>query len=131
MLSRVRPLLPKTYPLGNDGKSTYNGCYVKLEYCRLLILVFYKIRATITLCFARARPDKGAAMTGNELEQALKQIGWQKADLAERLGLNPNTVSAWVKDAAPAYAVEYVKTLLALWEILEPPRKRAKREQTK
>lgn len=76
---------------------------------------------------AREAHSQGTTMTGNELEQALKLIGWQKADLAERLGINPNTVSAWVKDEPPAYAVEYVKTLLTLWEVLEPPRKRAKR----
>lgn len=67
-------------------------------------------------------------MTGNELEAALKRIDWQKADLAARIGVNPNTVSTWINEGAPAYVAEYVRTLLALHDITEPPRKRKKRE---
>lgn len=71
-------------------------------------------------------------MTADELEAALKRLDWQKADLAHRLDVNPNTLSKWIAtDAVPTYAAEYIKALVAMHEIVEAPRHAYKRENAK
>ena len=47
------------------------------------------------------------------MEPMLKKLGWTKAELARRLGLQRTTVSAWGADA-PQYAVAYLALALEL-----------------
>lgn len=47
------------------------------------------------------------------METMLKQLGWTKAELARRLGLQRTTVSGWGNDA-PGYALAYLALALKL-----------------
>lgn len=47
------------------------------------------------------------------METMLKQLGWTKAELARRLGLQRTTVSGWGNDA-PQYALAYLDLALKL-----------------
>lgn len=59
-------------------------------------------------------------MSGDDLEANLAILGWSKRDLAERIGVHPNTVSQWAQEhrEVPGPAAAYltlavrVKTLL-------------------
>ena len=46
-----------------------------------------------------------------EFTALLDRAGLNKAELARRLGLNPRSISGW-KEAAPKYAVAYLKLLI-------------------
>lgn len=47
-----------------------------------------------------------------ELERFLKQLGWRKKDLADRLGVTPQGVTKWGKDGLPDYARVYLKEMI-------------------
>lgn len=44
-------------------------------------------------------------------DEWLERAGINKAELARRLGMKPNTISKW-KDEPPSYAVAYLKLLV-------------------
>lgn len=44
---------------------------------------------------------------------ALHELGWTKAELARRLGINPHTVTNW-RDEPPRYALAYLELALAI-----------------
>lgn len=48
------------------------------------------------------------------------RLNWSQADLARRLGVHVNTVSAWAtgKGDVPGYASEYLRVALLAKEIL-------------
>lgn len=56
-------------------------------------------------------------MTGEALRDLLAAIGWKQVDLARKLGIHRNTVSAWIADKPPKWAAEYVYLLAILGEI--------------
>lgn len=53
-------------------------------------------------------------MTGDEFKQGLKAIGWKQADMCRKLSLNKSTVSGWATEGPPAWAAEYLHTLVRL-----------------
>lgn len=59
-------------------------------------------------------------MSQSQLVDAMKTLGWPQAELARRLHVHVNTVSAWStgKAKVPAYAAEYLRVLLVAKEIL-------------
>ena len=68
-------------------------------------------------------------MNPDEFRSTLHSIGWKQSDLARRLGLHRNTITAWGADGPPAWAAEYLAAMLAIAElhqrfILAPPRAR-------
>jgi hypothetical protein len=42
-----------------------------------------------------------AAMTGPELSECLKQIGWPISELVDRLQVRPDTVMQWIRGRRP------------------------------
>ncbi len=56
-------------------------------------------------------------MTGDELRQLLADLGWKQVDLARKLGIHRNTVSAWIADKPPKWAAEYVHLLAIIGAI--------------
>ncbi|AAQ54977.1 transcriptional regulator [Burkholderia phage Bcep22] len=58
-------------------------------------------------------------MTSNELRATLAELGWTQKRLAERLGVDPDTVSRWTNDrtggtgkgGVPAYVAEYLRVV--------------------
>lgn len=53
-------------------------------------------------------------MSPQQLTDALTTLGWTQAELARRLGLHVNTVSAWAtgKTEIPVYAAEYLRVMV-------------------
>lgn len=58
-------------------------------------------------------------MTGDEFKQGLKAIGWKQADMCRKLSLNKSTVSTWATEGPPAWAAEYLRTLIRLHRMHE------------
>lgn len=56
-------------------------------------------------------------MTKQELKQALKELGKTQAQLAEKLGTYPATVSRW--DKVPAAVAEYLELSVKLKRLLD------------
>lgn len=50
---------------------------------------------------------------GRSMEDALKSLGWSKAELARRLGVRPGTVTDWAGNP-PQYALAYLAMALEL-----------------
>lgn len=52
-------------------------------------------------------------MTSNELRAELTALGWTQRRLADRLGVDPDTVSRWTngRTAVPAYVAEYLRVV--------------------
>ncbi len=50
-------------------------------------------------------------MTGEELRDALKSVGWTQTMLAVKLGVGRDTVNTWAtgKIKVPTYAIEYMR----------------------
>ncbi|MCM1128793.1 MAG: helix-turn-helix domain-containing protein [Alistipes senegalensis] len=68
-------------------------------------------------------------MTGQELKEALKALGWKQTDMARKMGLHRQTVCGWVADAPPSWAAEYIQAMLAISRLYDafikaPPRQR-------
>jgi DNA-binding transcriptional regulator YiaG len=59
----------------------------------------------------------------SELATALDALGWPGAELARRLGVHVNTVSAWVtgRVRVPAYTTEYLRVVMLAHETLAGP----------
>jgi len=53
-------------------------------------------------------------MTGDDLRQLLKDLGWKQADLCRRLGMAKNTVSGWANNGAPAWVGEYLSAMVGI-----------------
>lgn len=53
-------------------------------------------------------------MTGEEFKETLRLIGWKQSDLARKMDVHRNTVSAWASDGPPQWAQEYVRAMLAI-----------------
>ncbi|ACR15031.1 putative transcriptional regulator [Burkholderia phage BcepIL02] len=59
-------------------------------------------------------------MTSNELRATLAELGWTQKRLAERLGVDPDTVSRWTNGrtggtgtgSVPAYVAEYLRVVM-------------------
>lgn len=51
-----------------------------------------------------------------DFDAVLGELGWSKAELARRLGLDPNTVTRWKQP--PGYAKEYLRVMLLIKEAL-------------
>ncbi len=61
-------------------------------------------------------------MSGEELGFVLKDLGWQQKELADRLGVTPDTVSSWRRGRTrvPQYVVEYLRVMrLIKYDFLE------------
>ncbi len=57
---------------------------------------------------------KGKRMTGEELKETLRAIGWKQADLARKAGVSKNTVSTWASEGPPQWAQNYVRAMAAI-----------------
>lgn len=59
-------------------------------------------------------------MNGHDVKEALKAFGWSQQKLADRLGLQRDTVSRWVRGdvPVPGYVVEYLRVLRLAEEIV-------------
>lgn len=57
-------------------------------------------------------------MTGTELKNSLRSLGWKQSQLAERLGVDLATVSRWANGhlPVPQYASAYLGLALKLRE---------------
>lgn len=53
-------------------------------------------------------------MTGEELKETLRAIGWKQADLARKAGVSKNTVSTWASEGPPQWAHQYVRAMAAI-----------------
>lgn len=53
-------------------------------------------------------------MTGKELRTALDILGWDKVELAERIGAHRNSVSRWLKRGCPIVVARYLKLKIAI-----------------
>ena len=61
-----------------------------------------------------------STMTQNDLENTLSRLGWSKAKLSRRIGVNPNTVCRW--EVVPVVVERYldlVERVQCLWEELK------------
>lgn len=52
---------------------------------------------------------------------ALKELGWSKADLSRKLGKSPDSVSRW-GDSPPRYVMAYIELALELKRIKDAAR---------
>lgn len=52
-------------------------------------------------------------MTSNELRAELSALGWTQKRLADRLGVEPDTVGRWAngRTPVPGYVVEYLRVV--------------------
>jgi transcriptional regulator with XRE-family HTH domain len=59
-------------------------------------------------------------MTANELRAALAELRWTQKRLAERLDVDPDTVSRWTngRGPVPGYVVEYLRVARLAAQIL-------------
>ena len=53
-------------------------------------------------------------MTGDEMENLLKEIGWKRIDLARRLKVSKNVPTNWGKQGPPNWVAEYLRMLADL-----------------
>lgn len=62
-------------------------------------------------------------MTGQELQSALSELGWQGSDLGRRLSIHANTVSRWKtgERPVPSYVAEYLRVCGLAREMLDLP----------
>lgn len=59
-------------------------------------------------------------MNAAQLKQSLKRMGWSQKDLAERVGMHPNSISKMVKaDKVSNPVAAYLNKTLALKEIAQ------------
>lgn len=58
-------------------------------------------------------------MTGQQLREALSELGWSQRELARRLRVHQNTVTQWMRGEAPGYAEAYVMLALSVKRLAE------------
>lgn len=61
-------------------------------------------------------------MTGEEFEKQIRSIGLKKSDVAKRLGIDPDTVTARCRDAVVPKLYMYALIGLSIEAISEPLR---------
>ena len=49
-----------------------------------------------------------------DLDAALAELGWRRADLSVRLGIHRNTIAAWPGGEAPQYVAAYLEMALTV-----------------
>lgn len=61
------------------------------------------------------------AMNGQDVGYAIKALCWSQQDFADRLGVQRDTVSRWVRGdvPVPGYVVEYLRVLRLAEEIIK------------
>ena len=47
-----------------------------------------------------------------DINRALLELGWSRAELSRKLGIHKNTVSKWGNDNVPEYAIAYMELAL-------------------